>query len=140
MSISRFALKLIETEWQQLSQIMAQGQQLNEDCECPVLLRYGIACRHYLLQVWLENTPLPKTLLHPRWWLGGGPILQTEWQPFYPTQDPRPLRIERAPTAAEIAGIRQQLNNEERHRYDTQLEHAERQITQISRNLINIGH
>ena len=139
MRVSKYAIELLEREWRVLTDIMLKGEQLDEVCECPIRLRYGIACRHHLLQAFLDNTPLPKTLLHPRWWLGGPPITATNWKPFYPTREPQPQQLLRPSHAVELAHIRQQLVEEERLRFDIQLQAGERQIDGIMDNLMRIG-
>ena len=139
MRVSNFAIELLEREWRELTETMVKGEQLSEICKCPILLRYGIACRHHLLQAFLDNIALPKTLLHPRWWLAGPPITEINWKPFYPLQGPRQEEAPRANVAAQLAGIRQQLRPEERLRFDTQLQASERQIDGIMDNLLRIG-
>ena len=78
MKISRITLQKIQKEWAELTEIMAAGKDLSTECECEILYRFGIACRHHLLRAFLKEIPLLKTLLHLRWWLGGGPITSTE--------------------------------------------------------------
>jgi hypothetical protein len=116
---------------------MANGQQLTEQCGCSLLYRYGIACRHHLLRAFLDNTPLPKTLLHPRWWLNDSTIAPTNWAPFYPVQGvqqpPQPGQQRHQATAIELSQIRAQLNTEERYRFDSQME-------QVYRNMVNIRY
>jgi hypothetical protein len=137
MRITRYALEMLEVEWSTLTHLMAHGQQLPKECVCPILHRFGIACRHHLLRAFLENSPLPKTLLHPRWWLNGPPIPPINWAPFYPVQAavamPQLEQLGHQSQATELSQIRLQLNTEERHRFDSQIE-------QVHQNLLNIGH
>jgi hypothetical protein len=137
MRITRYALEMLKVEWSTLLYLMAHGHQLSEECVCPILHRFGIACRHYLLRAFLKNSPLPKTLLHPRWWLNGPPIPPTNWAPFYPVQAALPTpqleQLRHQSQATELSQIRLQLNTEERYRFDNQIE-------QVHRNLLNIGH
>jgi hypothetical protein len=139
MKVSRWAIELLEKEWRELNTIMNNGELLSESCECEILLRYGIACRHYLLQAFLDGTTIPKTLLHPRWWLAGPPITTPNWKPFYPYQGPQQQLFSVPHMATELAILRQQLATEERHRFDVQLEVGERQINDIMTNLVRVG-
>ncbi|KIX06425.1 uncharacterized protein Z518_04401 [Rhinocladiella mackenziei CBS 650.93] len=145
MKVSNEALALLEKEWTELNQFMMRGEQLSEICECPILYQFGIACRHHLLWAFLENLPLPKTLLHPRWWLSGSEITERNWKPFYPSKAPQEdLRSNQdAQQALLLAEIRNQLNPEERHRYDVQIARGEQQIRefhrQVFRDLSMIG-
>jgi len=76
MRVSKRALKMIQKEYSKLAELVAKGEQINhsEDCDCEILLQFGIGCRHYLARAFYEGIPIPITLLHPRWWLGGPPI------------------------------------------------------------------
>ena len=57
------------------------------ECHCSILLRYGIACKHHLKRAYLDGQPIPKSLLHPRWWLKGPTVRYTGWKPSYPEDD-----------------------------------------------------
>ena len=74
MKVTNSALIMIERKWLELQELMVNGQGFLHPCDCEILSRFGIAYRHYLLTAFLENLELPKTLLHPRWWLSG-PII-----------------------------------------------------------------
>jgi hypothetical protein len=45
-------------------------------------LRLGLPCKHHLLQAAQTGQALPRTLLHPRWWLHGPPVQQLDWKPY----------------------------------------------------------
>ena len=121
MKVSRRALTMVEKEWSEMSQILASGNDIVVDgngCECELILRFGIACRHYLKRAFMENIPLPKTLLHPRWWLNGPDIYSTNWRPFYPSVESEPTPSPAIPLALQISQIRSELAHEEARRYD----------------------
>src|SRR5271155_149362 len=40
-------------------------------CDCEILYRYSLPCKHYLYRVAQTGLPIPRSLLRPRWWLGG---------------------------------------------------------------------
>ena len=115
-----------------------------EGCECDILLRFGISCRHYLKKAYIENLPLPKTLIHPRWWLKGPSIHFTNWVPFYPT--PESLQTTTPTTTptttstteinpsliAQLAELRGLLNPQERYQFDVESYRVERQIAHYS--------
>jgi hypothetical protein len=44
-----------------------------EGCQfqCELLIRYGILCKHWLYQSFIEKTQVPMSLFHPRWLLDG---------------------------------------------------------------------
>ena len=72
-NISIYAMKLLEKEWHDLQQLLNADSPLG-DCHCEILLRYGIPYKHYLLRGYYSGEPLPRSLLHPRWWLQGPSI------------------------------------------------------------------
>jgi hypothetical protein len=51
-------------------------------CECELLYRFGLPCKHHLLRAARTGEPPPRTLLHPWWWLHGPPVQQLHWEPF----------------------------------------------------------
>ena len=81
-NVSDFALKKLATEWDALRQMPQNDINLGP-CNCEVLLRFGISCRHYLRRAYLTGEPIPRSLLHPRWWLNGPQIRFTNWLPKY---------------------------------------------------------
>jgi len=52
-------------------------------CRCELPVRYGLPCKHHLLQAYQTGQPLPRSLLHPRCWLDGPAITAVDWQPTY---------------------------------------------------------
>jgi hypothetical protein len=88
--ISTYALELVAPEWEAVKQDVQQQPNLMAvdypSCDCQVLLRWSLPCRHYLLQACITGEPIPRSLFHPRWWLHGGPITISDWRPLYQVQ------------------------------------------------------
>jgi len=129
-----------------LTKILTSRQGLAKDYDYEILHRFGIACRHHLLRAFLEDIALPITLLHPRWWLNGGPITSIDWQPSYP--DTSETQSKTSPPLApslspRLARMREDLNPDEQYRFDRQLEQGTRQIAQFqnktARDLVRIS-
>ena len=83
--ITQYAIILLEEEWQRLEHAVSMNKDLGE-CFCFILLRFGLACKHYLRRAYLSGQPIPKSLVHPRWWIHGPTIRYTNWQPTYPEE------------------------------------------------------
>ena len=133
MSVSKFALKRLERQWATLDSQITTGYEVNlppNDCECEDLLRFGIACAHYLKKAYIENLAIPKTMIHLRWWLNGPPIHSVNWRPFYALEQPIPSPIgNQIPSLiAQISVVRGLLGPEQRHQLDIQQGQAERWI------------
>lgn len=63
----------------------------------------------------MEDTPLPITLVHPRWWLYGPPIYQSNWGAFLSLEPvPSPIQAIEPSVIAQLAELRGQLNSQER--------------------------
>jgi hypothetical protein len=60
------AMKLLKAEWITLEADIAADQPLG-DYHYQILLRYGLACKHYLKRIYERGQPIPRSLLHPRW-------------------------------------------------------------------------
>jgi hypothetical protein len=62
--------------------------------------------------------PIPRSLIHPRWWLKGQAVHQPNWQPRYPDEEPvQYLQSEMAEIETlgrEIDDVYEQLHPEER--------------------------
>jgi hypothetical protein len=84
-SVSLDALQRIDMEWQLITQKVATTNGAIDlgPYECELLYRFGLPCKHHLLRAAQTGEPLPRTLLHPRWWLHGPPIQQLNWVPSY---------------------------------------------------------
>jgi hypothetical protein len=119
MTISNEALKKIEEEWHELKVTLLANQ--NTDlgtCRCELLLRFGLPCKHHLKRAYLQGMPIPRSLIHPRWWLKGPVVHQSNWQPRYPDEDQveylQPEMTDIETLGRQIDGISEQLQPEER--------------------------
>jgi len=81
-----YAIKKVEEEWHSLETDYLQGIPLG-DRKCEILEQFGLPCKHHLLRAFLSGTPIPRSLLHPRWWLQGPAILQLGWKPSYSEEE-----------------------------------------------------
>jgi hypothetical protein len=83
-NVSKLALKLVQEEWVKIPNFITNMDESELGlCHCELLIRYGLPCKHYLLQAYQTGQPLPRSLLHPRWWLDGPAITAVNWQPSY---------------------------------------------------------
>jgi len=145
--VTRFALIKIEEEWHRLQRLLVSNpnQDLG-DCEnCVILHQFGIACKHYLYQIYLTGDPIPRSFLHPRWWLDGPPICVSSWTPTIPTNHSETPST--APSIAgdnnslatyEISAIRRELQPEERRRFDAQIAREEAKLINIGRQHLRL--
>jgi hypothetical protein len=84
--VTEWAINRVAEDWEACKQAISTGtdQQLaSEQCECELLLRFSLPCKHHLLHACTTGVPIPKSLFHPRWWLNGPPISKafTPWKP-----------------------------------------------------------
>src|SRR5207248_10998319 len=92
-------------------------------CGCQLLLRYSLPCKHYLLRACQTGIPLPKSLVHPRWWLKGPTIRHGRWVPFYGQEQPNvlsPRRRDVYKAVQDVMAVRERLGPEEQARFDFQ--------------------
>jgi hypothetical protein len=54
---------------------------------CPLPLRYGLPCCHWLYQACFKDEPIPISLFHPRWFLDGPSSLSQPWKMSYRSQE-----------------------------------------------------
>jgi hypothetical protein len=81
--ISLFALNKLTNEWEFVKEIAAnQGNLDTEPCHCQLLLRWYLPCRHSLLSLAMSGQPIPKSMVHPRWWIKSPAIRFNNWRPI----------------------------------------------------------
>jgi hypothetical protein len=123
-AVSTPAIRMIEREWLELQDLILEGKgDKLKECECQILLRYSLPCKHHLLRACLSGEPIPKSLVHPRWWLKGPTIRQSTWAPSYAVEQglvlsPRRKDIYKAVQTAMEARAR--LGVEDQSRWDGQ--------------------
>jgi hypothetical protein len=123
-SVSKLALKLVKDEWAKMSEFAIEiNDDLPDSCECELLQRYGLPCKHHLLLGYQTGQPLPRLLLHPRWWLDGPPITVSNWQPSYGEQrqvvvSPKAKENDIAGAALQLIEARDDLGPEAQSRLD----------------------
>jgi MULE transposase domain len=80
--ISLFALNKLADEWELVKRIAANLDDIgNELCQCQLLLRWYLPCKHHLFAIVKSGQPIPKSLIHPRWWIKGPIIRFSGWVP-----------------------------------------------------------
>jgi hypothetical protein len=155
--VSNEAITLLEKEWQELSRAMSVGDDLGEyeisqisqfytanrglgECRCSILLRYGIACKHYLRRAYLEGKPIPKSLLHPRWHLKGPVVRYTGWKPSYPDDEAIDYASTARPTISNhsVADLLLQMKPEEQARFARQIERSNEQLLEIGQRHLEL--
>ena len=146
------AIDRVAPEWEATKKGCQDGslQALLEPCtHCELLVRYGLPCRHHLRQVCLDGAPIPRSLLHPRWWIHGEPIKINNWIPLYevhtlPLSPPRNAasNVYLSPTRNEITGLglqviqaRENLTGYARQRYETAATQAQRGLVEFAQEL-----
>jgi hypothetical protein len=140
--ISYLALEKVANEYSVLAQLMNQHPPDLGSCKCQIYLGFGLPCRHQMKRSWATGEPLPRSLIHPRWWLNGPLITFTEWTPIYDTDEPTPptrphlIPPFSASNQEQIATIRDALDSESLHRFDRQRERLE---SRLEEDLIRLG-
>jgi hypothetical protein len=75
--VTEWAINRVTEDWGVCKQAISTdtNQQLaSEQCECELLLRFSLLCKHHILHACATGIPIPRSLFHPRWWLDGPPI------------------------------------------------------------------
>jgi len=136
-NVTSFAIDKLHNEWKVITDHIAVT---NEDtlarspsCDCEILHRYSLPCKHFLLRVAQRGSPIPRSLLHPRWWLNG-PVIrrgyegEQSWKPQYMEEIEEELTLVISPRRKDVYRVmadvfeqRENLNTEERSRFDDQI-------------------
>ena len=136
--ISMEAIQKIEEEWLQLQQVPRvleiTAEELGE-CDCEILTRWSLPCKHWLLKCLQQKFPIPISLCHPRWVLGGLPYRLPQWWPAYsdapmPTLDPQRRDIHQA--FLNNMALREQMPPERQARFDDQILRTQHQLDAIA--------
>jgi len=122
-SVSKLALMKVKEEWAKLPAFESEVTNTDIiDCSCELLLRYGLPCKHHLLQAYRTGQPIPRSLLHPRWWLDGPVIKTGKWIPIYGQEQTlvlSPKENDLAGAALELIEARDALGPEAQSRLDS---------------------
>jgi MULE transposase domain len=128
-SVTIYAIDKLRTEWSSVLCTIADQGTLGS-CDCEILRRYGLPCKHYLYPIAQKGIQIPRSLLHPRWWLGG-PVVrrgtwgEKAWRPLYAEEDNSlPISPKRKDVYRKIADVfeqRERLPTEARSRFDDQI-------------------
>jgi hypothetical protein len=131
-NVSLYAIDKLRSEWSSVLYTVA-NQGTRGLCDCEILHRYGLPCKHYLYRVAQNGVPIPQSLLHPRWCLGG-PVVRCGtwgekcWRPQYTEELEQQRALAISPTrkdvyrvVAEVFEQRELLPTEERSRFDDQI-------------------
>lgn len=146
------AIDRLAPEWQ-ATKIGCQDGSLQAQLEpctsCELLIRYGLPCKHHLRQVCLNGAPIPRSLLHPRWWLYGEPIKVANWIPLYeihtlplsPHQNTpsnaylSPIRNEMTGLGQQVIQARENLTGYARQRYEAAAARTQRGLIEFAQEL-----
>jgi hypothetical protein len=84
-TVSFEAISKISSEWEAIKEELLKGSLCPGTlCSCyELLIRFGLPCRHYLALPCQDGAPIPRSLIHPRWWIYGPLIQFNAWIPLY---------------------------------------------------------
>lgn len=104
--LTHYCLDFVSHEWRVMKNMADEIEEgkINEfvldeeegcqfQCELPI--RYGIPCKHWLYQSFIEKTQVPVSLFHPRWLLDGPLVVRRgDWKMGRGNQGNQPPLIE----------------------------------------------
>ena len=142
--ISLFALNKLVNEWEMAKQIAADQENLNSElCRCELLLRWYLPCKHHLLSVARSGQPIPKSLIHPRWWIKGPIIRFSDWKPQNQEENEpgvrqtnylSPQRRQHTFISQDLLGIRDALSVTDRAELDRKIAQNDERILDLARD------
>ena len=65
-NITNFALQKVADEYRDIKQLLEMGNGDLGPCDCGLLYRFSLPCKHHLRRAYLTGCPIPKSLVHPR--------------------------------------------------------------------------
>jgi MULE transposase domain len=136
--ITFYAAEKIEEEWNAMKHEIEASEDHSINgvlpCQCYILLRFGLPCRHYLQRSLFSGEAIPRSLVHPRYWLRGPIIHPQAWRPFWHEKDiqhPPEVPVVTVPTDVRIAAIRAELRPEEKARFEAQVLREQEKLVEI---------
>ncbi|KAJ9654628.1 hypothetical protein H2198_006374 [Neophaeococcomyces mojaviensis] len=97
--------------------------------------QYLLPCAHDLEIAYKTGIPIPKSLIHPRWWIEGHTPTTRDWQPSYEPIIPIIADRQQQPIQAQfnqVLNVKERLNQAEQEQYDQQVLHLLTQAREIS--------
>lgn len=141
-SVSLFAIKQVQGEWFGMRNQLRENQQLGQCGSCDILLRYSLPCRHYLQPLWDSGASIPRSLLHPRWWLRGPTAIEGVWIPSINQQLARPASPRQYNVDSVLHALREardELTGDEQARFDDQIFSTARALQASARDKLAIA-
>ena len=136
--IAFYAAEKIEEEWNKMKhEIKISVDHVVNGrlpCECHILRRFGLPCKHYLQRSYFSGEAIPRSLIHPRYWLRGPTIHPQEWKPFWHENDiqqPPLIVVLTALVDTKMAAIRAELRPEEKARFEAQILREQEKLIEI---------
>ncbi len=107
-------------------------------CQCEVLLRFGLPCRHHLQPFYHSGAPIPRSLCHPRWWLYGPQITFISWAPYSDWQvlNRRIVAPQLSDGDQRLQRLREAMDPENRHRFNSQITRRQQEVDE---DLVRLG-
>jgi hypothetical protein len=135
-------LKIVIKEWQILKKTLISANiDLGVYKRCQILVKYGLPYKYHL-RTFKAGMPIPKSLIHPRYWLKGLTTHQPNWQPRYSGEEPMahiiPEIREIKPTGQQISEIHAQLQVEEKARFEHQYEAGQQKLLAIAKQHLEL--
>ena len=136
-TITIYAAQKIEPEWKAVRDALTANEDIGSSpYRCELLLRNGLPCKRVLRLAFETGDPIPRSLIHPRYWLAGPVTHARDWQPRYPEYAPVDYMsrgtLQISNSGQQLAELRDTLNVKEMSRFDAQIEGSQL-------HLINIG-
>jgi hypothetical protein len=129
-------VELIASEWEDTKDQVDRDILIStSSCQCELLLRYGLPCRHHLQEIYCNGLPIPRSLCHLRWWIFGPTIRFSNWQPSINTTTTLPIsppRNQVTQSAQKLIDLRDDLQGEAKARVDQAILQANAQVMELA--------
>ncbi|KID60056.1 uncharacterized protein G6M90_00g030520 [Metarhizium brunneum] len=124
-TVSLYAISLIDQQWVKLKMLIGEGEDIeSRPCRCVMREQWLLPCYHDLWKVYDTGIPLPRSLVHPRYWLAGHVHRSREWAPSYESITPLIISPKRARVESalqKLVQLRDEFDGEERDKFEQEL-------------------
>jgi len=80
--VTLLAIDLVKDEWKKLSSLLETTEGIDLGiCNCQLRFQYSLPCWHDLLPLYQAGQAIPRSMLHPRWWIDGPILTASKWTP-----------------------------------------------------------